>query len=189
MYNSTSCLHLFQKQSEPELQITRVRTLTEKGEAYQEQRQREHEKDEDDLIKKFHEAYDAWKTQATDVESFVPKQLPSTQVQKAEREEAILHLQDLCRKTETIYGKIRNDQAPGQEIRQKMDVCDALTKTLERKSVRGDPAVSRNEEDIRSVRSRTSKASTRSSRSRSSRFSRAPSLTDYCRAGGKGGRI
>ena len=96
-----------------------LRTLTEKGEAYQEQRQREHEKDEDDLIKKFHEAYDAWKTQATDVESFVPKQLPSTQVQKAEREEAILHLQDLRRKTETIYGKIRNDQAPGQEIRQK----------------------------------------------------------------------
>jgi len=120
-------LNIVQEQSEPESWITRVRTLTKKGQAYQEQCQREHEKNEDELIKKFHEAYDTWKMQATDIKSFVAKQLPSSQVEKAEKEEAILCLKDLCNKTEKLYDKIRNDQAPRQEIRQKMDVCDTLT--------------------------------------------------------------
>ena len=168
-----------QEQLEPELRITRVRTLTEKGQAYEEQRQREHEKDEDQLIKKFHEAYDAWKTQATDIELSMAKQLPSSQVEK---EEAILRLKDFRDKTEKIYDKLRNDRAPGQEICQKMDVCDALTQTLEGKSIRSDTAASRNEEDRRSVRSRSSKAPTRSGRSRTSRSSKAPSLIDLKKA-------
>ena len=52
-------VNVCQEQSESEPRITRVRTLTEKGRAYQEQRQKEHEKDEDQLVARFHEAYDA----------------------------------------------------------------------------------------------------------------------------------
>ena len=121
-------VNLGQEQSEPEPRITRVRTLTEKGRAYQEQRQREHEKDENHLVGKFHEAYDAWKTQATDMESLMAKE-PS----QVEREEGILRLRELRNKTENMYDKIRTERAPGQEIRQKMDGCDALTQRLERK--------------------------------------------------------
>ena len=164
-----------QEQSEPESRITRVRTLTEKGRAYQEQRQREHEKDEDQLVGKFHEAYDEWKTQATEIESLMAKESPSSQV---EREEAILRLKEFRNKAELIYDKIRIERAPGQEIRQKMDGCDALTQTLERKSI----AALRNEEDRSSVRSRSSKVSTRSRRSRTSRSSKAPSLIDLKKA-------
>ena len=102
------------------------------------------------------------------------KQSPSSQ---AEKEEAILCLRELRNKTEKIYDKIRIERAPGQEIRQKMDGCDALTQTLERKSI----AASCNE-DVRSVRSKSSKASTRSCRSRTSRSSRAPSLIDLKKA-------
>ena len=59
-----------------------------------------------------------------------------------------------------------------------MDGCDALTQTLERKSI----AALRNEEDRSSVRSRSSKASTRSGRSRTSRSLKAPSLIDLKKA-------
>ena len=163
-----------QEQPESEPRIARVRTLTKKGRAYQEQRQRDHEKDEDQLVGRFHEAYDAWKTQATDIESLMAKQSPSSQ---AEKEEAILRLRELRNKTEKIYDKIRIERAPGQEVRQKMDGCDALTQTLERKSI----AASCNE-DVGSVRSKSSKASTRSRRSRTSRSSRAPSLIDLKKA-------
>ena len=172
-------INVVQEQSEPEPRITRVRTLTERGQAYQDQRQREHEKDEDQLIKKFHETYDAWETQAIYIESFMAKQLPLSQIEK---EEAILRLKNLYDKTEKIYDKIRNDRAPGQETRQKMDKCDALTHTLERKFIRGESAASRNEEDVRSVRSRSSRASRRSGRSRTSRSSKAPSVIDVKRA-------
>ena len=167
-------VNVCQEQSESEPRITRVRTLTEKGRAYQEQRQKEHEKDEDQLVARFHEAYDAWRTQATEIESLMAKQTPSSQVEK---EEAILRLREFRNKIEKIYDKIRIERAPGQEIRQKMDGCDALTQTLERKSI----AASCNE-DVKSVRSRSSKASTKSRRSRSSRSSRAPSLIDLKKA-------
>lgn len=167
-------VNVCQEQSESEPRITRVRTLTEKGRAYQEQRQREHEKDEDQLVARFHEAYEAWRTQATEIESLMAKQTPSSQVEK---EKAILRLREFRNKIEKIYDKIRIERAPGQEIRQKMDGCDALTQTLERKSI----AASCNE-DVKSVRSRSNKASTKSRRSRSSRSSRAPSLIDLKKA-------
>ena len=171
---ANNSVNVGQEQSESEPRIARVRTLTEKGRAYQEQRQREHEKDEDQLVGRFHEAYDAWKAQATDIESLMAKESSSSQVEK---EEAILRLRELRNKTEKIYDKIRIERAPGQEIRQKMNECDALTQTLESKSI----AASGNE-DVRSVRSRSSKASTRSRRSRTSRSSRASSLIDLKKA-------
>ena len=102
------------------------------------------------------------------------KQTPSSQVEK---EEAILRLREFRNKIEKIYDKIRIERAPGQEICQKMDGCDALTQTLERKSI----AASCNE-DVKSDRSRSSKASTKSRRSRSSRSSKAPSLIDLKKA-------
>ena len=103
------------------------------------------------------------------------KESPSRQV---EREEAILRLRELRNKAEKIYDEIRIERAPGQEIRQKMDGCDALTQRLERKSI----AASCSEEDRSSVRSRSSKASTRSRRSRTSRSSKAPSLINLKKA-------
>ena len=134
--------------AEHEPRTTRIRTRTEKGQAYHEQRQQEQEKDEDRLIKKFHEAYNAWKTQAMDIELLMPEQFPSSQI---ERNEAILHLKDLRDKTEKIYEKLRNARPPGQEIRRKMDACDVLTQTLEQQFIRGDSVASRNDEDRRSV--------------------------------------
>ena len=98
------------------------------------------------------------------------KQLPLSQIEK---EGAILRLKNLPHKTEKLYDKIRNDRAPGQETRQKMDKCDALTHTLERKFIRGESAASRNEEDVRSVPTRLSRASRRSGRSRTSRSLKA----------------
>ena len=170
-----------QEQTERQPRITRDRTLTEKGQAYQEERQREREKEEDQLIKKFYEAYDAWKMHATDIESSIAEQLPSSQIEK---DEVILQLKDLRDKAQKIYEKLRNVQLPEQEIRQKMDACDALTQTLEhqleRRSIK-QPA-SRNEEDRRSVRSRSSKASTKSGRSRASRSSKVSSLIDLKKA-------
>ena len=46
---------------EQQTRIPRVRTLTEGGKAYQEDRQRERDKEEDQLIKRFYEAFDEWK--------------------------------------------------------------------------------------------------------------------------------
>ena len=163
--------------------ITRMRTLTEKGLAYQEELQREREKEQDQLVKKFHETYNAWKMQAANIESSIAEQLPSSQ---KEKEEAISRLKDLHEKAQKIYETLRNARPPGQEIRQKMDACDSLTQTLDRQlgqqSTKGESA-SHQEEDRRSVRSRlSSKASTKSSRSRASRSSRASSLIDLKKA-------
>ena len=48
---------------EQQTRIPRVRTLTERGQAYQEDRQIEQDKKEDQLIKRFYEAFDEWKAQ------------------------------------------------------------------------------------------------------------------------------
>ena len=104
--------------------IPRVRTLTDRG---QEDRQREGDKKEDQLTKRFFEAFDVWKAQASDIERFIADQLPLSQTDK---DENILRMKDLHVSALTIYEKLRKFRLPGQEIRQKMDACDALTKTL-----------------------------------------------------------
>ena len=71
--------------------IPRVQTLIERGQAYQEVRQRERDK-EDQLIKRFYEAFDAWKAQASDIERFLAYQLPLSQTDK---DENILRLKNL----------------------------------------------------------------------------------------------
>ena len=71
--------------------IPRVQTLIERGQAYQEVRQRERDK-EDQLIKRFYEAFDAWKAQASDIERFIAYQLPLSQTDK---DENILRLKNL----------------------------------------------------------------------------------------------
>ena len=100
---ANNSVNVGQEQSESEPRIARVRTLTEKGCAYQEQHQREHEKDEDQLVGRFHEAHDTWKTQATDFESLMAKESAWLQVEK---EEMILRLRELRNKTEKINDKI-----------------------------------------------------------------------------------
>ena len=89
-----------------------------------------------------------------------------------EKEEAILHLRKLCNKTEKIYNKIRIEQSPGQNINHKIDGCDALMQTLERKWI----TASLYKEDGRSIGNRSSRASTRSRWSGTSRSPKAPSL-------------
>ncbi|XP_078352316.1 uncharacterized protein LOC144637013 [Oculina patagonica] len=163
--------------------ITRARTLTEKGQAYQEKFQRDRQREEDQLVRKFHETHEAWKRQAEDIESSIVNQLPSSET---ERKEAILRLKELRENTQKNYEKLRKVRPPSQEIRQKMDACDALTQTLEheleRQLIESELAL-RNEQDRGSVRSRiSSKASTKSSRSRVSRSSKASSLIDVKKA-------
>ena len=67
---------------EQQTRIPRVRTLTERGQAYQEDRQRERDREEDQLIKRFYEAFDAWKAQASDIERYIADQLPLSQTDK-----------------------------------------------------------------------------------------------------------
>ena len=79
--------------------IPRVQTLIERGQAYQEVRQRERDKEEVQLIKRFHEAFDAWKAQASDIERFIAYQLPLSQTDK---DENILRLKNLRVRALTI---------------------------------------------------------------------------------------
>ena len=79
--------------------IQRVQTLIERGQAYQEVRQRERDKEEDQLIKRFYEAFDAWKAQASDIERFIAYQLPLSQTDK---DENILRLKNLRVRALTI---------------------------------------------------------------------------------------
>ena len=90
---------------EQQTRIPRVRTLTERGQAYQEDRQRERDKEEDQLINRFYEAFDAWKAQASDIEQFITDQLPLSQTDK---DENILRLKDLHVSALTIYEKLGN---------------------------------------------------------------------------------
>ena len=57
-------------------------------------------------------------------DSFIADQLPLSQTDK---DENILRLKDLHVSALTIYEKLRKFRPPGQEIRQKIDACDALT--------------------------------------------------------------
>ena len=79
--------------------IPRVQTLTERGLAYQEDRQRGRDKEEDQLIKRFYEAFDAWKAQASDIARFIVYQLPLSQTDK---DENILRLKNLRVRALTI---------------------------------------------------------------------------------------
>ena len=160
---------------EQQTRIPRVRTLTERGQAYQEDRQRERDKEEDQLIKRFYEAFDAWKAQASDIERFIADQLPLSQTDK---DENILRLKDLHVSALTIYEKLRKFRPPGQEIRQKIDACDALTKTLEQQLKQSEDSNPMSRNGRRSVRSR----SIISGHSRVSKSSRVSSLIDLRKA-------
>ena len=163
---------------EEQTRIPRFRTLTERGQAYQEDRQRERDKEEDQLIKRFHEAFDAWKAQASDIERYIADQLPLSQTDK---DENIFRLKDLHVSALTIYEKLRKFRPPGQEIRQKMDACDALTKTLEHQLKQSEDSIPISRNDRRSVRSRRSR-SIISGNSRVSKSSRVSSLIDLRKA-------
>ena len=163
---------------EEQTRIPRFRTLTERGQACQEDRQRERDKEEDQLIKRFHEAFDAWKAQASDIERYIADQLPLSQTDK---DENIFRLKDLHVSALTIYEKLRKFRPPGQEIRQKMDACDALTKTLEHQLKQSEDSIPMSRNDRRSVRSRRSR-SIISGNSRVSKSSRVSSLIDLRKA-------
>ena len=113
-----------------------------------EDRQRERDKEEDQLIKRFYEAFDAWKAQASDIERYIADQLPLSQTDK---DENILRLKDLHVSALTIYEKLRKFRPPGQEIRQKIDACDALTKTLEHQLKQSEDSNPMSRNDRRSV--------------------------------------
>ena len=98
---------------EQQTQIPRVRTLTEGGQAYQEDRQRERDKEEDQLIKRFYEAFDAWKAQASDIERYIADQLPPSQTDK---DENILRLKDLHVSALMIYKKLRKFRPPDKKF-------------------------------------------------------------------------
>ena len=72
-------------ESQPEQQQRRARTLTEKGQAYQECRREQNEKEEDRLIKKFNEVYESWKRQVTQIETFLASEPSPSQTEKDEK--------------------------------------------------------------------------------------------------------
>lgn len=115
-------------QSERQPRSARDRILTEKGQAYQEQRQREREKEEDHLVRKFNEAYETWKVQATEIESSLASQLPSSQMEKGEK---VINLNGLREDVHKAYEKLRQVRLPGQELLRKVDTCDAFTRSLQ----------------------------------------------------------
>ena len=122
-----------------------------------------------------YEAFDEWKAQASDIERFIADQLPLSQTDK---DENILRLKDLRVRTLTIYEKLRKVRPPGQEIRQKIDACDALTKTLEHQLKQSEDNNPMSRNDRSSVRSRN----IISGHSRVSKCSRVSSLTDLRKA-------
>ena len=113
-----------ENQSEIQWRSARARNLTEKGQAYQEQRQKEREKEEDHLTKKFNETYNTWEAYAAEVESFLASQLPSSQEEKIEN---ISNLNGLRDDVHKAYEKLREVRLPGRELLRKVDTCDALT--------------------------------------------------------------
>jgi len=164
------------EQSEHNSRVTRARNLTQKGQAYQDEIQQERKKAEDQLTKKFCDAHGAWETLAADIDSCIAHQPLSSQT---ERNEVLLQLKDKHDKVQKIYEKLRSIRSPEQEIRQKMDTCDALTRTLEHQL---EPRLC--EDDRGSVRSRLpSKAYTRSGQSKVSRSSKASSIIKAKKAG------
>ena len=118
---------------------------------------------------------DAWKAQASDIERFIADQLPLSQTDK---DENILRLKDLRVSALTIYQTLRTFRPPGQEIRQKIDACDALTKTLEHQLKQFEESIPMSRNDRRCVRSR----SIISGHSRVSKSSRVSSLMDLRKA-------
>ncbi|XP_078374366.1 uncharacterized protein LOC144657884 [Oculina patagonica] len=123
--------------------ITRARTLTEKGQAYQEKFQRDRQREEDQLVRKFHETHEAWKRQAEDIESSIVNQLPSSET---ERKEAILRLKELRENTQKNYEKLRKSEL-------------ALRNEQDRGSVRSRISSKASTKSSRSRVSRSSKAS------------------------------
>ena len=87
-------------------------------------------------------------------------------------------MKDLRVRALTIYEKLRKVRPPGQQIRQKIDACDALTKTLEHQLKQYEDSNPMSRNDRRSVRSR----SIMSGHSRVSKSSRVSSLIDLRKA-------
>ena len=87
-------------------------------------------------------------------------------------------MKDLHVSALTIYEKLRKFRPPGQKIRQKIDACDALTKTLEHQLKQSEDRNPMSHNDRRSVRSR----SIISGNSRVSKSSRVSSLIDLRKA-------
>ena len=152
---------------EQQTRIPRVRTLTERGQAYQEDRQRERDKEEDQLINRFYEAFDAWKAQASDIEQFIADQLPLSQTDK---DENILRLKDLHVSALTIYEKLGN---------RSFGLLDkTFAKTLENQVKQSSDINPMSRNDRRSVRRRF----IISGHSRVSKSSRVSSLIDLRKA-------
>ena len=112
---------------------------------------------------------------ASDIERYIADQLPLSQTDK---DENILRLKDLHVSALTIYEKLRKFRPPGQEIRQQIDACDPLTRTLEHHLKQSEDSNPMSRNHRRSVRSR----SIISGHSRVSKSSRVSSLIDLRKA-------
>ena len=119
------------------------------------------------LAKDFHEAFSKWEHNAARAESYLSSRQPSMQVNKAE---ITFDLNFLSKQVNDAYERLRQIQTPDQDIVRKIDTCDVLTRSLQkrlesylssRESLNNDV----NNDDRQSVRS---KISCRSSISRHS---------------------
>ena len=119
------------------------------------------------LAKDFHEAFSKWEHNAARAESYLSSRQPSMQVNRAE---ITFDLNFLSKQVNDAYERLRQIQTPDQDIVRKIDTCDVLTRSLQKRlesylSLRESLNNDVNNDDRQSVRS---KISCRSSISRHS---------------------
>ena len=82
-----------------------------------------------ELAKDFNEAFSKWEHNAARAESYQTSQQPSVQIE----DERTFDLNLLCKQVNDSYERLRQIQTPDQDIVRKVDICDVLTRSLQRK--------------------------------------------------------
>ena len=82
------------------------------------------------LAKDFHEAFSKWECNAARTESYLSSRQPSMQVNNAE---ITFDLNFPSKQVNDAYERLRQIQMPDQDIVRKIDTCDVLTRSLQKR--------------------------------------------------------
>ena len=83
-----------------------------------------------ELAKDFNEAFSKWEHNAARAESYLSSRQPSMRVNEGER---TLDLNFLSKQVNNAYERLRQIQTPDQDIVRKIDTCDVLTRSLQKR--------------------------------------------------------
>ena len=83
-----------------------------------------------ELAKDFNEAFSKWEHNAARAESYLSSRQPSMQVNEGER---TFDLNFLSKQVNDAYERLRQIQTPDQDIVRKIDICDVLTRSLQKR--------------------------------------------------------